>query len=349
MLTVLHATSNSSLGQTPYQDQLLESISREFWKHNSAFIVSSHKSLTTEVVSTKDKNGKVTKVDEKRSLSLVDSDLDSHLSAYIPVKPFLDNVVQSSVTGINPKYAFELIDRRSIGKWLLRKTDLGLPNPTTSLIDLEYENPILRPSMNTYRNGGVVPFHTVINSIGRSISLEKLLSSSKAKLISIDELKDRSEVLIKFEYEDEMYLVGDQKTGKPVVAPVVFQLILDSEHFFLTKSIQTMMRHKNEVHATTCTHTRQFDTNNRVTQDQEKWVDEVTVNGVSFYSNITERIHNTTYGPVPVEEFTLSHYGFPEPAGVDWNKKSWPTYVYALIVAGVAGILLIIRRRKNTR
>jgi hypothetical protein len=37
--------------------------------------------------------------------------------------------------------------------------------------------------------------------------------------------------------------------------------------------------------------------------------------------------------PLPESEFTLSHYGLPEPVGVVWEKRT-PVYVWLLVAAG---------------
>jgi hypothetical protein len=39
-------------------------------------------------------------------------------------------------------------------------------------------------------------------------------------------------------------------------------------------------------------------------------------------------------GSLPESEFTLSHYGLPEPVGVVWEKRT-PVYVWLLVAAGV--------------
>jgi hypothetical protein len=51
-------------------------------------------------------------------------------------------------------------------------------------------------------------------------------------------------------------------------------------------------------------------------------------------------------------EFTLSSYGFPEPVGVEWEKKT-PVYVWLLLAAGVLGLLAVVlawlaKRRRTT-
>ncbi len=52
--------------------------------------------------------------------------------------------------------------------------------------------------------------------------------------------------------------------------------------------------------------------------------------------------------PPPVEEFTLSAFGLPEPVGVTW-KKPTPTYVRILVAAGACGGLALLFRYLSRR
>jgi len=51
-------------------------------------------------------------------------------------------------------------------------------------------------------------------------------------------------------------------------------------------------------------------------------------------------------------EFQLSYYGFPEPVGVEWERRT-PVYVWLLLAAGVLGLLAVVlawlaKRRRTT-
>ncbi len=69
---------------------------------------------------------------------------------------------------------------------------------------------------------------------------------------------------------------------------------------------------------------------------------------VEDYSSASMKLilrRETTYevelgGAFEGDEFTLTHYGLPEPPGVEWERPT-PTYVWLLLAAGVLGVIAV--------
>ncbi len=74
------------------------------------------------------------------------------------------------------------------------------------------------------------------------------------------------------------------------------------------------------------------------------------VAGAAVETNVEEtQVTDCKFGPVPAREFTLSAFGFPEPPGLPARNTGWPTYVWALIVAGVCAAVVFGLRQWKSR
>lgn len=106
--------------------------------------------------------------------------------------------------------------------------------------------------------------------------------------------------------------------------------------------------------------TRKTHTTVSVTKANDLWVpvEEVSENTAVMPGSPEVRTRTTitfrceVQDKYPVERFTLTHYGLPEPEGVKWEKPT-PTYVYFILAAAgclvlAGGITLVLRRWRRS-
>lgn len=237
--------------------------------------------------------------------------------------------------GLNPDYCFELAKKSDDKPWTINKfqvtNDLNLDTEKLGfLIRVE------RPSRQKSR--------LAVSNDRNDIIVVGDLGNRPGTTITGATVEPSGRVAVSFEH-DLASANGDKVAGKVRARSV---LTFDTAHFYLPVEYNETYTEASKVHTFRKVWQNEFEgdfckrfvctTTNKVTA------------GGSVLTNM-EMVDtiDCRYGPLPAREFTLSAFGFPEPPGLPARNTGWPTYVWALIVAGVCAAIVFGLRRWQSR
>lgn len=242
-----------------------------------------------------------------------------------------DTHVSTELRGLNSRYFFELRRNSRGDHWLFKSAYMkGEPMPKSSQRMYDY--------LVGSRKGAFDSLNELFLRRGRTKATE-ITSIPGFKLLSAAEAANGRKLEVKFSYP---FRVSEAIKG-PCECAVVFDLdafglpveftersdLGDAESFY--SNVTSIAKAGRRKYSHTITRREEY-------KYQGKAIQAETTTGTVV----------TTLGHVPETEFTLTAFGFPEPAGVTWERPT-PVYVWLLAAAGGFGALAVLFRRLARR
>ena len=239
-------------------------------------------------------------------------------------------------TAINPRYCFELTKENLESHWKVAKVHtLGKEEP--DLGKLSFWNPLTRPSRQTQSG---CPSYGVIGLGGAVLIGVEMFQKPETFVLESARWTDEGHAELHFIHHHPELLAGPWAEGKHRPAPVKSRLVLARDQEFMPLEFVQTASVNGLEHEYRVTCERQLKdrlpTTERVSR---RWI--IREGGELRQDTETIVTSSFTYGPIPVSQFTLSAYGFPEPFGIEWERPT-PWWLYALISAGVLFIVTVI-------
>ena len=236
------------------------------------------------------------------------------------------------VTGVNPKYAFEISRNVGSQKWAIEQVDIGGDG---SNLALAYRRPLRQTAQM---------FCCEHFSVWGGLTLEKLIDRPNFRATKTERVTIDGVGMVRIDFESP-YPV--EKRKEPGFSPIQGgYLILDPEHYWCLKEYTVRTNDSSSRR----TYWRSFDyTDGR---DHFPLVRASKAKTIGYHPDgtdwfVTEHSESDEYRQTDGEsddgEFTLSAFGLPEPVGITW-KKPTPRYVWFLIAAGSFALLALAFR-----
>jgi hypothetical protein len=235
----------------------------------------------------------------------------------------------------NSKYCFELKKMATDKDWLLSRVVHPLPP------DFDDSKQGLTPQ-HGYREGANAAFEVLllVDTIRGQIRASKLAELPKYRLSSASFDGPRGNILrASFEYE-----LANPQTGRPGVAQSVMDF--DTEFNYLPTKLHQTLREGASV--ITYDLSREYRRGGNGLSGLKTTIVQEARDGAAVawtYNSQTEQ--QLSGGKLPETDFTLTAFGFPEPAGVKWEKP-FPIYLW-LLAGGVVCLATAVGFRKRVR
>ncbi|MFL5329830.1 MAG: hypothetical protein ACJ8C4_13045 [Gemmataceae bacterium] len=251
----------------------------------------------------------------------------------------LSDSFQPSCHVINSKYCFELQKPGLKKPWELAKVTIT-DDPNLEMSTLGFGVNYRRPSHQSPTD------KTAIRSIiaYRSIGMGTLADVPGLTMHTVENQGDL--VVLSFAYPAPPH--PSRKTQfKSEQAPIVeTKLTVDSKHFYLPVAIEEKVIDGPDTQELKDSRSYEFDSSGRPLSDRSLFRRIITSDGRPTADLETEEVITYRFGPVAESAFTLSSFGFPEPAGVHWGWHI-PTYGWIVIAAMICGGLWLLVRLKR--
>ncbi|HMP60106.1 MAG TPA: hypothetical protein PKD86_12210 [Gemmatales bacterium] len=318
-------------------DAVVDAVRSSYEQHQVAWNELSGwgRAMTTEIFD-RTKAGSSQLFNRTRSLQKVDRASHSHLLQSELEATVAGSRFQNLCTAINPRYCFELTKRDLEPNWKVARVHvLGKEEP--DLGKLRFANPLSGASRQMQWG---CPSFAVVGLGSTVLRAVEVFQNTGTFVLESARWTDEGHAELLFVHHHPQMFAGPWAEGKHRPAPVKSRLVLARDQEFMPLEFVQTASVNGLEHEYRVTCERQLKdrlpTTERVSR---RWI--IREGGELRQDTETIVTSSFTYGPIPVSQFTLSAYGFPEPFGIEWDRPT-PWWLYALISAGVLFIVTVI-------